>query len=71
MATHPRVGRAMKKEESEKLKTILNNDSLTDETVKQAIREGVNENKQRGNKVAVWNGEQVVLVDPEEIPDHG
>jgi hypothetical protein len=61
----------MKKEESEKLKTILNNDSLTDETVKQAIREGVNENKQRGNKVAVWNGEQVVLVDPEEIPDHG
>jgi len=31
----------MKKEESEKLKTILNNDSLTDETVKQAIREGV------------------------------
>ncbi len=61
----------MKKEESEKLKTILNNDSLTDETVKQAIREGVNENKQRGNKVAVWNGEQVVLVDPEEIPDQG
>ena len=61
----------MKNEESEKLKTILNNDSLTDETVKQAIREGVNENKQRGNKVAVWNGEQVVLVDPEEIPDQG
>ncbi|MBL8088133.1 MAG: hypothetical protein JNM85_08715 [Chthonomonas sp.] len=58
-------------QDKQQLNEILHDDHKADATVKRAIAEGLRENKLRGNKVAVWNGQEVVLVEPDGIDEDG
>lgn len=39
------------------------------QAMRQAVREALQRHKREGNPVAVWRGERVVWIAPEDIPD--
>ncbi len=50
------------------LSEILSNVDALDETVRQAVQEAIEENLRKGNKVAAWDGNRVVVIDLSELP---
>lgn len=57
----------MKKSERS-LADVLNNDAKLDETVREAVRQAIEANRRRKNRMAAWDGERVVVIEPDE-PD--
>jgi hypothetical protein len=46
---------------------LMADGKVIDEAIKQAVREAVRRHKLLGNPIAVWRGEKVVWLQPEEI----
>lgn len=53
----------------DQLVQLLEEELVTDETVRRAVAEAIEENKARKNQVAAWDGEKVVLIPAEQIPE--
>jgi hypothetical protein len=54
----------------EQLNEVLGDDKKLDQTVRRAVEEAIRQHREQKNKVAGWDGEKVIIVDPNEAPDH-
>lgn len=58
----------MSQQDKQQLNEILHDDHKADDTVKRAVAEALRRNKERGNRVPVWDGQEIVFVEPDQIP---
>ncbi len=59
----------MKQQTPPDISKLLNDKSLLDKTLCQAVRQALRQHKRAGNPIAIWRDGHVVWIPPEEIPD--